>query len=380
MKVHLIRSPELSVETFSNIFNVLQQFPGPIQFIPGDSQDQIDDHLTRVWENEADFSKLKIVRNIDGNEGSFDFPHEEKFQSWDYFFKKCYEFREINGIRQRDPVDLYDHVILLTDIGNELNWFGSVGPSMRDYFIQTSGWSFFFGEEVDQRFPIAYEIAIWLIRHLMFDKREEILEGIHKESKGCGNDFCQNKREIILKMRTADLCKDCMDVLKQRDVSPIVISQLFDILDGIRSNMTFRERVKLILKPSKIEVRGYLKKIFLTDLGDLELRLNPKERAIYLFFLNHPEGVRLTALQDHRGEISELYERFTNQFDQETIDASVDRLIDPLDNDINVILSRMKGKIKRTVGEELAPFYLIDGPHGGEKRIPLDREFVHYLI
>ena len=190
MKVHLIRSPELSVETFSNIFNVLQQFPGPIQFIPGDSQDQIDDHLTRVWENEADFSKLKIVRNIDGNEGSIDFPHEEKFQSWDYFFKKCYEFREINGIRQRDPVDLYDHVILLTDIGNELNWFGSVGPSMRDYFIQTSGWSLFFGEGVDARFPIAYEVAIWLVRHLMFDSREEILDTVHDESRGCGSARC----------------------------------------------------------------------------------------------------------------------------------------------------------------------------------------------
>ena len=378
MKVHLIRSPELSVETFSNVFNVLQQFPGPIQFIPGDSLDQIDDHLTRLWEDEKDFSKIKEIPR-DSYSASIEFPHEEPYQSWEYFFQKCEEFREANRIRHNDSLEPYDHVFLLTDLGNDLNWFGAIGPSMRDYFIQTSGWEFYFGSDVDSRFPIAYEIAAFLIRHLMFDTREEILDGIHETSKGCANDFCQQKTEIILKMRTADLCKDCMDVLKQRDVSPILISQLFDILDGIRRNMTFRERVKLILKPSKIEVRGYLKKIFLTDPGDLELRLNPKERAIYLFFLNHPEGVHLTALQDHRAEISELYERFTNQFDQDSIDASVDRLIDPLDNDINVILSRMKGKIKRTVGEELAPFYLIDGPHGGEKRIPLDREFVQFV-
>ena len=61
MKVHLIRSPELSIETFSNVLNVLQQFPGPIQFIPGDSDDQIEDHMTRVWESEEDFSKIKEI-------------------------------------------------------------------------------------------------------------------------------------------------------------------------------------------------------------------------------------------------------------------------------------------------------------------------------
>jgi hypothetical protein len=379
MKVHLVRSPELSVETFANVFNVLQQFPGPIQFIPGDSEDQIDNHMTRVWENEEDFSKLKEIPKVQRSMISFDFPHEERYQPWDYFFKKCDEFREVNGIRQRDPVDLYDHIFLLTDIGNDLNWFGAVGPSMRDYFIQTSGWSYYFGEGVDERFPIAYEVVIWLVRHLMFDEREEIIEAVHRQSRGCGNDFCQNKKEIILKMRTADLCSDCMDKLRQRDASPMVISQLFDIMDGIRQNMTFRERGRLIRKPSKIEVRGYLKKIFFTDLGDLELRLNPKERTIFLFYLNHPEGIHLTEIQDHRAEISQLYERFTNQFSQVDIDKSIDALIDPLDNNINVVLSRIRRKLRETVGEDMMEFYSIDGPRGEAKFIPIDREFVTYV-
>ena len=114
MKVHLIRSPELSVETFSNVFNVLQQFPGPINFISGDSEDQIDIHMMRVWQTEEDLSQTKEFPGT----STIDPPNEEYFQSWEYFFDKCSEFREINGIRQRDPVKLYDHVFLLTDIGN----------------------------------------------------------------------------------------------------------------------------------------------------------------------------------------------------------------------------------------------------------------------
>jgi hypothetical protein len=167
-----------------------------------------------------------------------------------------------------------------------------------------------------------------------------------------------------------------MNILESKNISPLMISQLFGIMDGIRSSMTFRERVRIMRKPSRMEVRGYTSRIFLTDLGDLELRFNPKEKTIYLFFLNHPEGVHLTSLQDHRAEICGYYERFTSQYEQNEIERSIDRLIDPLDNDINVVLSRIKRKLKDAVGEELLHYYLIDGPHGGDKRIAIDREFV----
>lgn len=379
MNVHLVRDPELNMETFSNILNILQQYSGPIRFISGESEDEVHEHFTRTWQSEEEFQKQQVVQASRMAEAYMIFPMEEKYHSWEYFFGKCKDYRQRNSIRQRDPVGLYDHVFYLTDLGNDMNWFGSVGPSMKDYFIQTSGWSMFFGEEVDERFPVAYEVAVWLIRHLMFEQREEILDAVHKTPRGCGNDFCENKQDIILKMRTADLCPECMKLLQSRDASPLIVNQLFDIMDGIRKNMTFRERAKLIRKPSRMEIRGHMKKIFLTDLGDLELRFNPKERSIYLFYLNHPEGIHLTELNDHREEIAGYYGRFTNQFDKEEIEESINRLLDPLDNNINVVLSRIKRKLRDAVGEELLPFYIIDGEHGGEKRIALDWEYITYI-
>jgi hypothetical protein len=167
-----------------------------------------------------------------------------------------------------------------------------------------------------------------------------------------------------------------MGILEQRNASPLIINQLFSVMDGIRSSMTFRSRMKIMKRPSRLEIRGYTKRIFLADLGDLELNFNPKERAIYLFYLNHPEGVHLTALQDHKAEIQLYYERFTGQTEPIEIERSINRLLDPLDNDINVVLSRIKRKLKDAVGEDLLSIYQIDGPHGGDKRILLDREFV----
>ncbi len=375
MNVHLIRSSELSVETFANVLNLLKSFRGPIEYHSGESEATLNELLTRTWETEKDFQrKMPFPQfSISEKRSFFSFPREENYQNWQYFFEKCYEAREDWFIPSTD------HVFLLTDLANERNWFGAMGPSGRDYFIHTADWGHYFGSQVDIRFPIAYEISMWIVRHLMFSDTENYVQHVHQDTRGCGNDFCRNKKDIILKMRTADLCSDCMEIVEKRKISPLLLSQLFDTMDGIRNNLSFRERGKVIQQPSKLELRGYQQRIFFTDFGDLELRLNPKEKTIYLFYLRHPEGVPLVLLQDYRDEIGMLYRRYTNQSEPSEIAQSIDRMLDPRDNDINVILSRIKKKLKNTVGESLLPYYQIEGEHGGAKRITLDREFVKWV-
>ena len=117
-------------------------------------------------------------------------------------------------------------------------------------------------------------------------------------------------------------------------------------------------------------------RLFLTELGDLELNFNPKERAIYMFFLKHPEGVRLSELQDFEDEILSYYVRFTGIDSHEVIQESVKRLLDPLDNNMNEVISRIKSKLEKAVGHKLIHHYVIDGPRGEKKRISLDREYV----
>jgi len=125
----------------------------------------------------------------------FSFPREENYHNWDYFFGKCADFRNSHTISSSD------HVFLLTNLANERNWFGAMGPGGNDYFIHTADWQHYFGNQVDIRFPIAYEIIMWLMRHLMFQDRRTYVQHVHQDTRGCGNDFCRNKKDIILKMR-----------------------------------------------------------------------------------------------------------------------------------------------------------------------------------
>ena len=98
-------------------------------------------------------------------------------------------------------------------------------------------------------------------------------------------DFCQEKKEIALKMRTADICDQCLSYSEKNDSNRVYMNQLMQIMDGVRSNLMFRNRSKYLLTNSRLEFRGMMHKMYLTDLGDLQINLNPTERALYLVFI-----------------------------------------------------------------------------------------------
>jgi hypothetical protein len=376
MNVHLLRSPELDKETYRNVLQLLQQFPGPMHFIA--SEENLSDFSTeeenRTWDNREDFEKLKKLPSMDCRRffttSEIEFPYIEKTKTWEQLFVECDHYRQVNSIPQTDIV------VLLTDIANDTNWFGGVSPSMTNYFIQTSNWEHYFGNDIDVRFPIAYEVIVWVMRYYMFADNQEIWNGVHKKSIGCIMDFCEEKLQIILKMRTADVCESCMNKFIQRDVPILYTRQFFDILDGIRKSMTFRGRSVLLKQPSKLEIRGKNKKMLFTDLGGLELPLNPKEKTLYLLFLKHEEGILLSHLQDYEDDLFTDYKTISNQSETEQQRQTIKFLINPLENDSNVVISRINRKIKSAVGESLYDFYCIQGDRGEKKGIKLDREMV----
>lgn len=380
MNVHLLRSPELKIETYRNVLHLLQQFLGPMHFLAceDDDLDFSDEVKDKIWLNKKKFEKATIIRDQLNESYSLkstslseiEFPYTEKSKTWEQLFGECYQYRKLRAL----PSD--DIVVLLTDVGNDLNWFGSVASSMKDFFIQTSNWEHYFGNTIDIRFPIAYEVIIWVMRFFMFSDRAAIWEGVHKKPIGCIMDFCEDKSQIILKMRTADVCESCMNKIVQRDISPLYSRQFFDILDGIRNSMTFRGRASLLQQPSRIEIRGIMKRLFFVDLGGLELLLNPKEKAVYLLFLNHEDGIQISHLPDYKEELEQLYRQFSNQSDLDLINRSIAVLINPLENNCNEVISRINRKIKNAVGDSLYDFYCIKGERGEKKSIKLNRELI----
>lgn len=58
MNVHLLRSPELSEETYRNVLQLLQDFQGPMHFIPCE-EEIIEDIIStkeRIWNKKKTLS------------------------------------------------------------------------------------------------------------------------------------------------------------------------------------------------------------------------------------------------------------------------------------------------------------------------------------
>ena len=91
----------------------------------------------------------------------------------------------------------------------------------------------------------------------------------------------------------------------------------------------------------------------------LEVELQPVHKAVYLLFLNHPEGIEFKQLGNYREELLGYYLATARWMDKEKAEESVDHLVDPLDNAINEKCSRIKKAFLELMDEYRASYYLI---------------------
>ena len=98
---------------------------------------------------------------------------------------------------------------------------------------------------------------------------------------------------------------------------------------------------------------------FLLPRYEMEVELSPINKALYIFFLNHEEGIEFKCLSDYRDELTELYRTVGNRVSDAIIRESIDRLVNPLDNSINEKCARIKGAFSQCMDEYQLIYYTI---------------------
>ncbi len=130
---------------------------------------------------------------------------------------------------------------------------------------------------------------------------------------------------------------------------------------------------KVKLSPLHITRAG---KIILTDFEGKEVKMDDLTKAVYFFFLQHPEGARLKELQDHEKEILGYYSGITGRDDIMKIRKSVHNLLDPFGNGLNISISRIKKAFKDIVGDRIAKYYYVDGRYAEPRKVAINRDLV----
>ena len=117
-------------------------------------------------------------------------------------------------------------------------------------------------------------------------------------------------------------------------------------------------------------------RLFLDDFDGVEVKMNALDKTVYLFYLQHPEGVSFKQLADYKLELLNIYTSVSGREDMEAMRSSIDTLTDPFDNSINEKVSKIKKAFLNVVSDRIAQHYYIRGEAGTAKSITLDRSLV----
>jgi hypothetical protein len=244
-----------------------------------------------------------------------------------------------------------------------------------NYFVQVTEWELFFGTEIEVSFLLCYHVLAWLLKRKLFSSEDEVMAAVHTKAKGCMMDFCQDKRDITLKIRTADVCPECLNIIKSEDVPFNFLNQVFSLWEEIRKNIVFRERAEFLNKMGRIIINPSKKTLFFPEYGDILVKLQPKEMAFYQLFISEPNGINLNSLRDHAKTLKHYYFIITGNDDI----AATENIYAIHDNVASQLISRINKKLVDNLGETLASYYTLEKTMNEPHKIRINREYVTLL-
>ena len=149
-------------------------------------------------------------------------------------------------------------------------------------------------------------------------------------------------------------------MLREKGVSEKEIRELFEVEQRPLSRLLVTKDYRLLVGDDRLEVK-----------------MRPICKAVYLLFLNHPEGIRFKDLPDYREELGKTYRsmKLSTQA-KKKVERSIIDVTDPISHSINEKCARIKEAFLKVMDAETATHYYIDGERGEVKSIGLNRELV----
>lgn len=113
--------------------------------------------------------------------------------------------------------------------------------------------------------------------------------------------------------------------------------------------------------------------ILLSGEKRVEVKMEPIIKAVYLLFLNHPEGIVLKCLPDYREELTKIYLLLKPTELRDRARKSIMDVTNPTLNSINEKCARIRKLFTEILPKSVAKYYAITGKRGEAKKIDLVR-------
>ena len=323
MKAYLLKTTDFSQKLYDEILTFLSQFNSPIEFVSSETESQ--------------------------------YVLKKKF-----LFEAAYSYCKNYRIEKALPVG--DFVIILTSNQEVNNWFSHYDLE-GNICVVTHNISDGV-KNIDNKYFCTYEIVCNILQNAMqLDINNPVHRKlyIHNTPEACMNDFCNTKSQIRLKFRTAKICPICYDYSLKIGVKTTLISQIYAIASRIVTEIT---------TPHELDVNDLFNivydknkhSIFLKDSGK-ELKFNNLQKAIYIFFIAHSEGVSLHQFRDKNYDFYQLYKIINGAKSSDKIRSNdtLKKTTEKLgtDDKLSKKISEINSYIKKLIGEPFADSYFI---------------------
>lgn len=320
MKVYLTSTPEFSSEVLTEVALILGRTPGELEFILGKSG--------TIEQYGLKHSKMSSIETIES-------------LSFEEFFDICKTYRIIKTV----PADAY--VVLITSIKNHKDWFSAFKE--KNIFIYGLEWESY--TEKDSKFGIAYEVAENIFQSQIELNIDDVDNepNIHEPSIGCINDMCMDKTDVLLKLRTADICKDCLKRARTKKISPLVLEHISRIIRNLREE--FVNTIK-IESPENVFVDPDRE----VKIGNKDIALDPLNKVLFIFFLKNLQGIETKLICDYKDDFYEIYKEVRDNPDNK----SIEKLVDGSKRNFEVNRSRLNKALYSQLGPNLAEYYILD--------------------
>ena len=161
----------------------------------------------------------------------------------------------------------------------------------------------------------------------------------------------------------------------------IIVKEVRERVEALRERGMAEKLIRRIIqiepKLSRLVITKDMR-IVLPDYDNMEIKMEPINKAVYLLFLRHPEGIIFKHLPDYRKELAEIYQKIKPLGLNERAIQSIEDVTNPCLNSINEKCARIRGAFISQFDDSLAKHYYISGWRGDAKKIELPHDLVEW--
>ena len=215
----------------------------------------------------------------------------------------------------------------------------------------------------DQLHRIGKQIAIEKERH------DRLLEGSTQSYDEWGDTECDS----------ANFADDNFSPEEQEETINELMEEVRERISKLRQRGIAEYLLEQLIHPDNRLSRLVITKdwrILLPDYNNMEIKMEPLVKAVYLLFLRHPEGITFKQLPDYREELTRIYNQLKPSGLTDRAIQSIEDVTNPMLNSINEKCARIRAAFVGQFDNYMAKSYYIDGQRGDAKKIALPRNMV----